>query len=29
MGLKISAPGLENAVAGSQLYKVTSQEERD
>jgi hypothetical protein len=27
MGIKISAPGLENAMAGSELYKAETDEE--
>lgn len=29
MGIKISAPGLENAMAGSELYKAENDEEVD
>ena len=27
MGIKLSAPGLEHAMAGSELYKAESEEE--
>ena len=27
MGIKISAPSLENAIAGSELFKCTTEEE--